>query len=319
MLDCSSDDYAIRVCLKANYNLDATTVDLLSGGFDSFATTYKAVTPSKDSFFVKLRAGAFSKAAITIPRQLHNAGIENLLPPLPNIGGGLWSSIDDSILVVYPYIHTVNAKDRPLSLAQWTELGRTLNEIHSFDHDVNDVLGISVDNFDLPRARSIEDVPEILESSSSPHVGRFADFWREHEGQINDLLANVRELGEELRPTGLEKVVCHSDCHLWNWIVDDEGKIYLVDWDDGPLIAPRERDLFMLIRPDADENVSERDQAFLKGYNKTDIVLDALTYYRMERILEDVAVSANDILVASISETKKEEIFAKLPAILVGF
>jgi spectinomycin phosphotransferase len=41
-------------------------------------------------------------------------------------------------------------------------------------------------------------------------------------------------------------VLCHADLHTWNVLVDGDGRLWLVDWDEA-ILAPRERDLMFLV------------------------------------------------------------------------
>ena len=40
-------------------------------------------------------------------------------------------------------------------------------------------------------------------------------------------------------------IVCHFDIHAGNILIDDDGSLYIVDWDD-PILAPKERDLMYI-------------------------------------------------------------------------
>jgi spectinomycin phosphotransferase len=83
-------------------------------------------------------------------------------------------------------------------------------------------------------------------------------------------------------------------------------KLYIVDLDN-PILAPKERDL-MFIGGGIDEIwKSEWDEAvFYEGYGKTEINIAALAYYRYERVIEDLAVICEQILLSDEGGADRE-------------
>jgi spectinomycin phosphotransferase len=72
-------------------------------------------------------------------------------------------------------------------------------------------------------------------------------------------------------------------------LIDDNGSIFIVDWDD-PIMAPKERDLMFIGGGVANVwNNPREEEFFYKGYGKTEINRTILAYYRHERIVEDIA------------------------------
>lgn len=90
--------------------------------------------------------------------------------------------------------------------------------------------------------------------------------------------------------------MCHSDIHAGNVLVVNEETIYIIDWDE-PILAPKERDLMFIGGGVGNvwNNPHEIDY-FYEGYGKTNIDKTILSYYRHERIVEDIAVYGLDLL-----------------------
>ncbi len=116
--------------------------------------------------------------------------------------------------------------------------------------------------------------------------------------EITHLIERTEQLASELQSKPLELVLCHTDIHGRNILISDDDKLHvvIVDWDN-PILAPKERDP-MFIGGGIDEIwKSEREEAmFYEGYGKTEINLFALTYYRYERVIEDLAVICEQLL-----------------------
>ena len=55
-------------------------------------------------------------------------------------------------------------------------------------------------------------------------------------------LARLHELGGWASDLGVRPVICHTDLHYLNVLVDAEDRLHVLDWD-GALLAPREHDL----------------------------------------------------------------------------
>jgi spectinomycin phosphotransferase len=76
----------------------------------------------------------------------------------------------------------------------------------------------------------------------------------------------------------------------------------MVDWDD-PIMAPKERDLMFIGGGIANVwNKSHEEKFFYKGYGKTEINMTILAYYRHERIVEDIALYGQQLLLTSTDD-----------------
>jgi spectinomycin phosphotransferase len=91
----------------------------------------------------------------------------------------------------------------------------------------------------------------------------------------------------------LEYVLCHSDIHAGNILMEATGALYIVDWDN-PILAPKERDL-MSIGGGQFGNVhtAQEEALFYRGYGQTQIDPVALAYYRYERLFKTSRSSAS--------------------------
>ncbi len=127
--------------------------------------------------------------------------------------------------------------------------------------------------------------------------------------EITHLIGRTEQLASELQSKPLELVLCHSDIHGGNILISDSGELYIVDWDN-PILAPQERDLMFVGGVIDDIWKSEREEAvFYEGYGKTEINLFALTYYRYERVIEDLAMICEQLLLTDEGGANRERFY----------
>lgn len=119
------------------------------------------------------------------------------------------------------------------------------------------------------------------------------------------MLNSAEKLREKIHTDPNDYVLCHADIHAGNILIASDGAFYIVDWDE-PVMAPKERDL-MFIGGEVGNvwNLSNEVVYFYEGYGKTDIDKTILSYYRHERIIENIAWYGQDILSLKSNDRSK--------------
>lgn len=74
---------------------------------------------------------------------------------------------------------------------------------------------------------------------------KFRRFLIDKRSAIEQLVDRTEELSKKLESQSFPFVLCHSDLHAGNLLLEKEDIFYLVDWDD-PIMAPKERDLMFI-------------------------------------------------------------------------
>jgi spectinomycin phosphotransferase len=121
-----------------------------------------------------------------------------------------------------------------------------------------------------------------------PAAEALATFWRARRADIRLLLDRAEALGHRLAAAEPQLVLCHGDIHTNNVLLDDDGRVWFVDWDD-TLLAPRERDLMFVVGGLRHELVGPSEEArFFQGYGATTVDPLALAYYRYARAVSDL-------------------------------
>jgi spectinomycin phosphotransferase len=201
-------------------------------------------------------------------------------------------------VIVYPFIHGENAKLVGLSESQWREFGATLNAIHSGGFASQLRGQVPAETFSIPSAQPVRRLAAQIQDArfDSPAAARLVSFWTENATLIERLIVRVETLGRQLQSKTFEYVLCHTDIHAANILVSADSQIYLVDWD-GPLLAPRERDLLFVVGGRIGHRVEPQEEAwFFEGYGAVEIDLAALAYYRYERAIEDIGEMGSSVL-----------------------
>ncbi len=122
---------------------------------------------------------------------------------------------------------------------------------------------------------------------------------KQHAASIHRLVERAGQLAQKLQKESPEFVLCHSDIHGGNLMMDVNDAIYIVDWD-GPIMAPKERDLMFIGGGVANVwNQPHEEDLFYKGYGKTEVNREILAYYRHERIVQDIAEYGNQLLLTT--------------------
>lgn len=298
-------------CLNANYGISAAVLTLLPIGADMNASVYKAETQSSQSYFVKLKRGHHYDMSVTILSLLQASGIQQIIPPIKTIHGELTQSINDSTLIVYQFVNGENGFCYNLTDEQWTSLGKVLKQMHEFDAPS------SVK--DLIRKETYSDKWRKAVRSLYAHVDgnlngdevalNLQSFMREHKTIIHHPVDRAEALSQKIREQSAEFVLCHSDIHGGNVLIDESGSIFIVDWDD-PIMAPKERDLMFIGGGVANiRNNPREEEFFYKRYGKTEINRAILAYYRHERIVEDIAEYGQALLLTAEGREDRLEMY----------
>lgn len=117
----------------------------------------------------------------------------------------------------------------------------------------------------------------------------------------------------------IEYILCHADIHGWNLIVSNEGALYIVDWEDTLIFAPKERDLMFIGSGiwDSCRTVFAEESLFYQGYGKTKINQDAICYYRFERIIQDIGEYCEYILLSEEGNDDRMQWFEHLQPVFL--
>ncbi len=287
----------IATCLGRSYDLDVASIRFIPS-HDPRAAAYEVRCRDGGSRFLKVRFEPVHEAALTVPRALSDEGVPGIMSPIPTDSSRLWEPMGDLNLVLYPFVRGCDAMAAGMSDDQWRSFGGTLRQIHDSALAERFSDRLAVEAFDMLAAPAVRRLLARTDERErgSPAASRLAAFLRANALRISGVLDRAEDLAATLRLRRFELVLCHADIHAANLLLGDDGQVHLIDWD-GPMIAPRERDLLFVVGSKIARDVlPQEERLFFEGYGPVGIDADALRYYRYERAIEDIGSYGESVL-----------------------
>lgn len=288
-------------CLKTDYGIKVILLSQLPLGADINASVYKAKAQDRD-YFVKLKRGYHHELSAALAKLLHAAGIVQIIPPVSTIQGELTQLIDDFTLIVYPFVEGENGFKYNLTDNQWLQLGKAMRQVHEMDIPLSIQNQIRRETYSSQWREAVRSLYPIIEGE---HMGdesalKLFKFMKQNKSVIQKLVDTAETLGHKIQEKSPSFVFCHSDIHGGNVLIDSNEKLYIVDWDE-PIMAPVERDLMFIGGGVGNVwNKVQEIEHFYQGYGKIEVNQAILAYYRHERIVEDIAIYAQQLLLTQL-------------------
>ena len=212
-------------------------------------------------------------------------------------------------------IHLLKGQDgfsRDLTNDQWITLGKALRQVHEFDLPPLIKDQIKRESYSPKWREAVRSIYTHIDAEqrvADDIALKLLTFMKEHRGTIQRLVNRAEQLGKNIQKQSPDFVLCHSDIHGGNVLIANDGAIYIVDWDQ-PIMAPKERDLMFIGGGIANVwNNPHEEEFFYKGYGKTEINREILAYYRHERIVEDIALYSQQLLLTTDGGKDRAEMY----------
>jgi spectinomycin phosphotransferase len=291
-----------------DYGIEVVNFSPLLLGADIHAKVYKAQSADLTSYFIKLKKGHDHEMGVKIAEFLHHQGIQQIIPPIRTFHDKPTQQLEDCTLIFYPFIEGKDGFKCDLTDVQWIELGKSLRKIHEIDVPLSIQNVLRRESYspkwrEIARSLSVLRKDELMDDTAL----KLWHFMQTHSIEIQRIVDRSEQLALQLHSQSSEFVLCHSDIHAGNVLLSNNNKMYIVDLDD-PIMAPKERDLMFIGGGVGNVwNKPYQEALFYKGYGTTEILSKILTYYRYERIVEDVAVYGQELLLTKeINEGRLE-------------
>lgn len=299
-------------CLNTHYGIAATALTPLSLGADMNASVYRAITRDGPSYFIKLKQGHGYDISVALLAALQASGVEQIIPPIKTLHGELTRPIEDFTLIVYPFIEGENGFCSDLTDDHWITLGKVLRQVHEFQVPSSLKAHIRKETYSPKWREAVRSLDPHLDEhlSGDETTLKLQTFMKEHRAAIHRLVDRAELLSRKVQEQSSEFVLCHSDIHGGNVLISPNGALYIVDWDE-PIMAPKERDLMFIGGGVANVwNHPHEEECFYQGYGKTQINHVILAYYRHERIVEDIALYGQALLLTTAGGESRLEMYS---------
>lgn len=287
----------LRACLQEQYGLASVTLEFLSLGLDYNAGVYRVVSEQGTAYLLKVTSRPLYEPGCLVPRYLNDQGITSVVAPVPTRSGALWTRVEDWTVIVYPFIDGETSWTG-MTDEQWKEVGTIFQQIHQVMLPPEGFSSLRKETFDPTeytrwvRAFETQHFQQRLGGSVSERALRSS--WMAHQPTIHAVVTSLETLAGVLQSRTLPSVICHADLHPANLLRDHRGHVFVLDWDE-VMLAPKERDFLFVQASSADSEALPGTPAFFQGYGQTDIDWMALTYYRYERVVQDLIACAQEV------------------------
>jgi spectinomycin phosphotransferase len=292
------DRSELRALLERHWGLGGAQLEYMPVGFGSHH--WRAVDSDGVWWFVTaddLRAGfqagqdtdaafaALDRAYRTASWLHDEAELEFVVAPLRDAEGIVVRRLSDRYAVtVSPFVVGESSAWGPYESADdRRDMGAILGRLHAATEHVPADLPRR-DDLRVPARAAFVEALEDLDRrwASGPYAEPVRRLLQANAADLERRLQEYDDLAVQVRESSEKWVVTHGEPHRANVIRDLQGGVRLVDWDT-TLIAPRERDLRMVLDDDLtgwDDYVAAAGQATLN--------LQAIELYRRWWELADV-------------------------------
>lgn len=301
-------DDAIIACLRDAFGLRIAQVAFLPIGWVDNAM-YRVTAHEGTPYFLKLRRGSFNEIAVAVPAFLHAQGIRQVMAPVATTSRDLWVHARGFDWILYPFFEGKTGFEVALSRAQWATFGEGVRAIHEAQLPGELAARVPREGFSPRWRRRVRALHSRVEQDryADPIAARLAAFWLTRRDEIERIVERAEQLALVLQSRAVRLAVCHSDLHGRNILAGADDELVIVDWDE-PVLAPKERDLMFIGGGIGGIwNTEQETRWFYQGYGRAEVDLAALSYYRYERIVVDIAEHSERIfgMHGSIEERQK--------------
>ena len=298
----------LKKYLQESYQLNCRKLEPLDLGADPNTTLYLAQASDHQSYFLKLRFD-INPLGLSFPQFLQELGLKHIIAPVATRKGELYQNFEGCALMLFPFIEGNNAYHQPLSDRQWFEFGQSLRFFHDSPMPEKLRLQFPLETYSDSWRKLVQNFQTRIkhETFTDLVAQEVANLLLENQNELLTLLERTETLALSLKRQNLDLIPCHADLHAGNLHLTQDS-FYLVDWDT-LILAPKERDLMFIGAGLFGNQLSPEEEIalFYQGYGETEINQEALSYFRLERIIQDIAVYCQELLDSSEGGKTREQ------------
>ncbi len=244
----------LRAALRAAYGIPAHNVRYFPTEWADYC--YIIEDTKGPRYFLKLHprqtidtASAASAVDFYLPlvRALHDRGILPHVPyPLPTLTGELTAAFDAYQLILVHFIEGEVLGQKRLQTAHFLrKIARQVGTLHASTPQLQDIPNPLVERYALAFTPMLYDVLDALPTFEAQTEGQqqLRECVLPRRQQFLDFVQRAQTLQAHAQARDKRRVLCHTDLHGWNMMLDASDTLYLLDWENA-ILAPPEHDLF---------------------------------------------------------------------------
>ena len=307
------DESDVLGAIRQAYGLPVEQITFFAAGWASLC--YKAETTTGERYLLKLYDESAPALLIASSRDFYlpltyQLCARKLLPqvacPVQALDGSFSAHAEPYLLILFHYIEGEQVGFGRLPDEILVKLAGLVGRLHKSTHSLQ-LANPLIERFEI----AFEDaLPTGIEALAHLGPGARAGLraYREllvpHKSEIRDYLDRLKALQGVMRNRACEMVVCHTDLHGGNLLVDSAGNLYILDWE-GAMLAPPEQDLFFFAGEDRFWDLFWPD--YSREFDPARLDVDILAFYYYRRGLEDIAEFVQRILYTDQDDKKDHE------------
>jgi len=300
----------LRACLQNTYDFSVLMLDFLPLGLDVNAGVYRLTEKHGISYLLKAKRGLFYEPSGLVPRYLRDQGIVSIVAPIPTKQNKLWTQIGEWMVSLYPFIDGDTGWKVGMTDKNWRDLGTVFKQVHETALPPTGFPSLKKETLNPTayiRWLSTFETQHVYSEGNNATERTLLSCWRTNQSRIHKIVHLIEELAHLLQEQTEPEVICHADLHPGNILRDSADNIFVIDWDD-VMLASKERDFIFVDATKAEQELSP----FFQGYGETKIHWSALTYYRCERVVQDMIVCTQEVFFRDDLEEETKIVSARL-------
>lgn len=294
-----------------SYGLEVEEIQFVPVGY--VAACYSLRCLGGDQYFLKLwpntKVGRVSAARqeiiLPLTRALYERGIlQRVAYPLATRDHSLWTHFQGEPFAVFPFLPGYHPSTSVWTMALRGEFACTLAAIHQGTSLLADVLPPR-ETFTLSFTNDLQSSFKTIVSLSPqarPGLHALRKLLLLRGDEIRAQLGRLRHLQAKVHTLPGTAVLCHTDLTSDNLLVNDQGHLYVLDWDEAVVATPEY---------DLKEAVGDGFDRFLQVYvasgGEHTLEIDRFAFYLLRRYFEDLMARLTSILQENTTEEQDQD------------
>lgn len=295
-VDFFPDKSRIKTDIKINWNLDIVGFDFIQKGYGDH--NYVIHDNNNHRYFLKLAINVKgTETGLKVCQFLHSQNIHDVSKVIPTNSGKVGIRFNNMFLCILEYIDGKEIGEDTSITYQRDGLD-LLHQIHQLNTTHLD--------FEIEKFEFNDDITGLLttriaeinnKTFTKTYELDFVDLLKINAAHIQQDIDMITLLRTKCNMADKPMLICHRDCHHYNFMLDKNKTLFLIDWDSVKL-GPPETDLIFFSIQDIADNYLSRF--------KTKFNTDVYIYSLLERQLDDLQDFIRLILLSDAPDAEKQ-------------